>query len=70
MVSETAQLIDSEAAATAIGITRENLYMWLSRHPEYRPAQSFGGVYLWTEAEIQRVVVARGVRKGGNRSNG
>lgn len=43
------QLIDSNQAAAVMGITLDNLYMWLSRNPEYRPRQSFGGAFMWSQ---------------------
>lgn len=41
---------------------------WLSRYPQYRPAQRIQTAFLWTDAEIERVRVAR---SGGRpRTNG
>ena len=53
------QLIDSNQAAAVMGITLDNLYMWLSRNPEYRPRQSFGGAFMWSQEEIDRAVERR-----------
>ena len=57
-MSET-KLVDSSQAAAEIGISLDNLYMWLSRHPEYRPHQSFGGAFLWSSEEIAKVIERR-----------
>ena len=53
------QLIDSNQAAAVMGITLDNLYMWLSRNPEYRPRKSFGGAFMWSQEEIERAVERR-----------
>lgn len=50
---------DSKEAARMAGVTLAHLHKWLERHPEYKPAHRFGKSFLWTEQEIERVIVAR-----------
>lgn len=59
----------SRQAAEQIGITLNNLQMWLTRHPEYRPTQRISGDdLLWMPEDIERVRVARSAKaKHGNR---
>lgn len=51
--------ISSEEAAKQIGVTLDNLYMWLSRHPEHRPKKRFGRSYLWSNEDVTRVMDER-----------
>ncbi len=59
----------SRQAAEQIGITLNNLQMWLARHPEYRPKQRISGDdLLWLPQDIERVKEARQrTAKHGNR---
>lgn len=57
------KLLDSEQAAAQMGLTLTALHVWLHRNPEFRPRQSFGGSYLWSKEDVQRVVEKRQRRK-------
>lgn len=51
-----------------LGCSPTALSNWLSRYPQYRPAKRVQTAFLWTDAEIERVRVAR---SGGRpRTNG
>jgi len=46
--------------AEQLGVTRNNLTTYLTRHPDLRPAERLpNGDYLWSEAEIQAVIERR-----------
>lgn len=51
--------VDSKTAAKKIGVTITHLHVWLLRHPEFKPRQSYGKSYLWTEEEITKVIDKR-----------
>ena len=58
------QLKTTDQAAQELGITHENLSIYINRHPELKPASSLHtNLYLWTDAEIQAVREARTRRR-------
>ena len=58
------QLKTTEQAAQLLGIKHETLSIYLSRHPELKPADSLhANLYLWTDAEIEAVREARTQRR-------
>jgi len=61
----------SVEVAQRLGITRQNLMMYLARHPDLRPQERLpNGDFLWSEAEIQAVIERRpkGTRKRRHRN--
>ena len=55
------QLKTTDQAAQALGITQDNLKMYIWRHPELRPKQADPKVSMlyWTDEEIEAVRQAR-----------
>lgn len=55
-MTDKLQVYGSAQAAAQIGITLDNLQVWLRRHPEYRPANRISGDdLLWTPEDIEKV---------------
>lgn len=59
------QLKTTDQAAQELGITQDNLKIYIWRHPELRPASSTPkeNMLLWTDEEIQAVKEARTARR-------
>ena len=53
------ELISTADAAKKLGMRREYLRVILQRHPHLQPKLKIGNVWLWTEAEIQRLIERR-----------
>ena len=45
--------------ASQLGMTRECLYVYINRHPAFKPAEKHGYQYLWTDGDVSEVAVAR-----------
>lgn len=54
------QLKKTDQAAQELGVTRDNLRVYINRHPELKPRTALhASLYLWTDLEIQAVREAR-----------
>lgn len=52
--------------AQMMGTARSKLIVLLGRHPDLKPVQQLpAGDFLWTEAEIERVIAHRSTHKRG-----
>jgi hypothetical protein len=59
------QLKTTDQAAQALGITQDNLKVYIWRHPELRPAHADPKVSMlfWTDEEIEAVRQARASKR-------
>lgn len=54
--------------AKRLGVTRNNLTTYLTRHPDLKPEERLpNGDYLWSEDEIEAVLERRNERKNGRK---
>lgn len=56
--------------ADELGMSHAALGVWVSRNPQYQPAERMGRRFIWTRSEIARVRKARQVTAHKARSFG
>lgn len=62
-MNNTPEVITTADAAAMLGITPENLRVYLYRNPDLRPGRRISGDdLLWTEADVQAVAEQRARR--------
>lgn len=54
--------------AKELGVGKARILMAVNRHPELKPAQSFGQNFAWNDSEVQRLVSHFGSHKAGRPS--
>jgi len=51
--------------AKSMGVSKAKILMALSRHPELKPAQQFGQMFVWSDSEVTRLAAHLGSHKAG-----
>jgi len=63
-----AKLFTSGQVAGQLGIARNSLMMFLSRHPQLHPARRIGQDLFWSEGEVTALAQAKATAKPGRPS--